>query len=172
MSILSTQGNLCEANSASPHREPIVKTNPRWTYPYRHLVSIIHWCHDPENYSAAMNVLEVLGIEPKKRAALFRRVVARGHTAAFSPKELGRVTARLWYQFLALAYNDDDWISEYLEASKWYRECLSGFKIPDGLLGQIDNIALRFQSREAFLKATWNSIKLSEDILKQIRQNA
>jgi hypothetical protein len=171
MSILSTQ-SVCEANPASPHREPIVKFDPRWTSSYRHLVSIIHWCHDSKNYSAAMNVLEVLGIEPKKRAAIFRRVVARGHTAAFSRNELDRVTARLWYQFLALVYNDDDWISEYLEASKWYRECLSGFEIPYDLLGQIDNIALRFKSREAFLKATWNSIKFSEDILKQIRQHA
>jgi hypothetical protein len=172
MSILSTQGNVCEANPAITHREPIVKTNPRWTYAYLHIVSIIQWCHDPKKYSAAMNVLEVLGIEPKKRGAIFRRVVARGHSAAFSRNELDRRTARLWYQFLALALSDDDWVDECLEASKWYRECLSNSRIPFDLISQIENIALRFNSREAFLKANWDSIKVSEDMLKQVIQNA
>jgi hypothetical protein len=171
MSIPSTQGDGLEANPASPHCDPIIRFNPRWTYTYRCLVSIIHWCHDPKNYPAAMNVLEVLGIKPKKRAAIFRRVVARGHGAAFSRNELDRVTARLWHQFLALAHHDDFLVDEYLEASKWYRKCRprpSAFE--DGLLDQIDNIALRFKSREAFLKATWNSIKLSEEVLKRILQ--
>jgi hypothetical protein len=105
-----------------------------------------------------MNVLELLRIKPKRRAAIFYRVVARGHSAAFSRNELDRVTARLWYQFLALAHNDLDWFEEYLEARDWYWECLHRLNagMPSDLLRQVDKLALRFQSREAFLKATWN----------------
>jgi hypothetical protein len=172
MSISSSRGNGLVANPAGPHCDPIEKFNPRWTYTYRCIVSIIHWCHDPENYSAAMNVFEMLGIKPKKRAAIFRRVVARGHSAAFSRDQLDRRTARLWYEFLALAHHDGYWFDEYLEASKWYRSCRrrsSAFE--NGLLDQIDIIALRFKSREAFLKATWNSVKPSEEVLKQIMHN-
>jgi hypothetical protein len=175
MSILSTQGNGLEANPPSPHCDPLVKFNPRWTYTYRSIVSIIHWCHDPENYSAAMNVLEVFGIKPKKRAAIFRRAAARGHGAAFSPKELDhdRMTARLWYQFLALAHHDDLWVIEYLEASKWYRNCRCGHgTFEDSILDQVDSLALRYKSREAFLKATWNSMKPSDNMLDQSLQNA
>jgi hypothetical protein len=172
MSIPSSQGNGLVANPAGPHCDPIEKFNPRWTYTYRCIVSIIHWCHDPENYSAAMNVLEMLGIKPKKRAAIFRRVVAHGHSAAFSRDQLDRRTARLWFQFLTLAFSDDDWVQGYLEARNLYRECRcypSAFE--HHLLDQIDIIALRFKSREAFLKATWNSVKPSEEVLKQIMHN-
>jgi hypothetical protein len=73
----------------------------------------------------------------------------------------------LWYQFLALALSDDDWIDECLKAGKWYRECLSNGRIPFDLIRQIENIALRFKSREAFLKANWESIKVSKDMLEQ-----
>jgi hypothetical protein len=142
---------------------------------YRDLVSIIHWCHDPENYSAAMNVLVLLGIGPKRRATIFQRVVARGHSAAFSRNELDRATARLWHQFLALTYNDLDWSDEYLEASDWYCECLrrrNASEIPYDLIDQVENIALRFQSREAFLKGTGNGAKIPDDVRQVIGQVA
>jgi hypothetical protein len=173
MSVLSAQSASVEGNPAIPHREANAKCDPRWTYPYRGLVSTIHWSHDPENYSAGMNVLALLGIKPKRRAVIFQRVVARGHSAAFLRNELDGVTARLWYQFLALTHNDHEWIDEFLEASDWYRECLhrlSFSDISDDWLQQIQKIALRFKSREAFLKATWNGTKIPEEVHEEFKQ--